>query len=52
MQLPWAAVSRGQQGKTKIKKIDFLCLIHFKLFSQIKGQSKNNCEFFKVSHIC
>jgi len=36
MQLPWAAVSKGQQGKTKIKKIDLLCLTHFKLFSQIK----------------
>jgi hypothetical protein len=39
---------KGQQGNTNSLKTDFLYFTHFKLFSLMKEQSKNDCGFSKI----
>jgi hypothetical protein len=43
-----AAASKGRQNKCfKMKELDFLLSTNFKLLSQMRGNSANNCDFIK-----
>ena len=53
MWLSLTAESRdGQNEYFKLKKVDFMGWIHFKLTSKIKRNSINGCKLFKVPDFC